>query len=218
MSFFSRIPKTTSTTYYLDPQFTTLCCRKLEFDASITKYRMTFYEYVELVQDLRIRGSPHITYAKFGRLAKFSLFFFMIFLFVWYVINGMNKDPNNKTETPFYYVYIAVAYTLVLGFLYWFQGSQEKLAVKKMRAYLASANPLLFNNKQLHWEVHTAGKYLALHLNYSGRAQDAGLGAFNQTNIEMYFQKNNASIHNVNLDASSESIRQTIMSSYKYAY
>jgi len=184
---------------------------------------MTFYEYVELVQDLRIRGSPHITYAKFSRLAKFIMFFILIFFCFWFLIDAMgSSEPVDTNSFSFFHVYMAGIYILVLGFIYYFQNSQEKQAVKKMRAYLASANPLLFNNKQLSWDIHKAGKYLALYLNYTGgstqSATSNNLQPFNQASIEMYFQKNNSNIHNVSLDQSSQSIRQTIMSSYKYAY
>jgi len=228
MSLFSwSIPKNTPQIYYLNAQFTSLFCRKLEFDAATTKYKMTFYEYIELVQELRIRGSPHLFYAKLSKVIRLIFLLLLALNCSWVIYTGSttsNSTAPDAQNSLLMYFYLAGVYILALFALKWFQMSQEKQAVKKMRVYLTSANPLMFNNKQLHWEIQGTAGYLILHLDYNGTKPGVlGMSSFgssgNNVGIEMYFHKNSSSAHIPGLDQPSpDSIRQSIMSSYKYAY
>ena len=182
---------------------------------------MTFYEYIELVQELRIRGSPHLFYAKISKGIRLVFLLLLVLTCSWVVYQGsLNTDSTTTDSTLVMYFYLAGMYLLALFGVRWFQMSQEKQAVKKMRVYLTSANPTMFNNKQLHWEVQGTANYLLLHLEYNGGKSSApSMSPFNATGIEMYFQRNNSTVHAAGLDQPSpDSIRQSIMSSYKYAY
>ena len=216
MSLFTwKLPANSPQAYYINLKFTNLCCRKIDFDASITKYRMTFFEFMEVVQDLRAHGSPHITYAKFTKVVHLVLTLLFIGLLLWIPINHQQFSLSFSST----YLQVIVLYGAITLLLILIQILQEMRAAKKMREHLTTVNPVLFNIKQLHWEVDTYARYIIVRLNYvtlADNSQSTILG-LKPTALDMS-NRSSLNLSSFSLDYSSQSVRQSIITPYKYKF
>lgn len=94
---------------------------------------------------------------------------------------------------------------------------QERQSAKKIKRQLAALNPILFNPKQLHWEIDTYGSCLILELQYnsSDSGAESSVSALRKSTIDMFFKRTDTMNSGFNLDMTSQSYQQSMIAQSK---